>query len=171
MARGNVDGRSVFAFEFSGTWMDGVKFGTGLEEANTTVPAEDAVVIACGTDFFGFGEAAQGFFDERKKNVGGTAGVKLGFGAALVEKARIIVAFVGIAERLEDGLDFGVAISGTAGELVGDGQTQHTASELVICIDDEDIAANGLSLFGLVEIAIKLDFGKSFGDAGFRDGF
>jgi hypothetical protein len=121
MARGNVDGRSVFAFEFSGTRMDGVKFWTGLEEADTTVPAEDAVVIAGGTDFFGFGKAAQSFFDERKKNVSGTAGVKLGFGAALVEKAGVIVAFVGIAERLEDGLDFGVAISGTAGELVGDG--------------------------------------------------
>jgi hypothetical protein len=41
----------------------------------------------------------------------------------------------------------------------------------MICVNDEDIAANGLGLFGLVEIAIKLDFGKSFGDAGFGDGF
>ena len=151
--------------------MDGVKFGTGLEEADTTVPAKDAVVIACGTEFFCFGKTAQGFFDEGKKDVRGTAGVKLGFGAALVEQAGIIIAFVGIAERPEDGLDFGVAISRTAGELVGDGQTQHAESELVICVNDQDIAANGFGFFGLVEVAVKLDFGKSLGDAGFGDGF
>src|SRR5580704_14699718 len=57
-ADGNVDGGSVFAVEGRGAWMFGVKFGTGFEEANAAIPAEDAVVIAGGTDFFGFGEAA-----------------------------------------------------------------------------------------------------------------
>src|SRR5579859_1012039 len=91
--------------------MHGVEFGAGLEKADAAVPAEDAVVIAGGTDFFGFGERAQGFFDERKKNVGGTAGVELGFGAAFVEKPGVIVALVGIAQRMKNGLDFPIAVA------------------------------------------------------------
>ena len=78
----DVDGRGVFAVEGGGAGVFGVKFGAGLEEADAAVPAEDAVVIAGGADFFGFGETAEGFFDEREKNVGGAAGVELGFGAA-----------------------------------------------------------------------------------------
>jgi hypothetical protein len=48
--------------------------------------------------------------------------VELGFGAAFLEKAGIVVALVGIAEGLEDGIDFAVAIGDGAGELVGDGE-------------------------------------------------
>ena len=46
----------------------------GFEEADAAVPAEDAVVVADGADFLGFGEIVKGFFDERKKDVGGAAG-------------------------------------------------------------------------------------------------
>lgn len=116
------DRGSVFVLKGFGAGMDGVEFGAGFQEADAAVPAEDAVVIAGRTDFFGFGEAAQGFFDEGKKNVGGAAGMELGFGAALVQKARVVVALVGIAEGDEDGLDFGVAVGGSPGELVGDGE-------------------------------------------------
>src|SRR5580704_679616 len=84
-ADGDVDGGSVFAVEGGGAGMFGVKFGAGFEEANAAVPAEDAVVIASGTNFFGFGEATQGFFDERQQNMRGAACMKLGFGAALEE--------------------------------------------------------------------------------------
>jgi hypothetical protein len=167
----DVGGRSVFAVEGGGAGMDGVKFGAGLEEADAAVPAEDTVVISGGADFFGFGEAAQGLFNERKKNVRGTAGVKLGFGAAFVEKAGVIVALVRIAERLKDGLDFGVAVGGKAGELVSDGQAEHAPSELVIGIDNEDIAADGFGFFGLVEVAVELDFGDGFGNACLGNGF
>jgi hypothetical protein len=96
-AEGNVDGRSVFAIEGGGAGVDGVKFGAGLEEADAAVPAENAVVIPGGADFFGFGEAAQSFFNERKKNVGRTAGLKLGFGAAFMEKTGVVVSLIGIA--------------------------------------------------------------------------
>lgn len=170
-ARRNADGRSVFVLEGFGAGMDGVKFGAGLEEADAAVPAEDAIVIASGTDFFGFGEAAHGFFDERKKNVGGTAGMELGFGAALVEKAGVVIALIGIAERREDGLGFGVAVGGGAGELIGDGEAQHAAGELVIGVDGQNIAADGFGFFGFVEVAVELGFGEGFGDAGFGDGF
>lgn len=165
------DGRSVFVFEGFGAGMDGVEFGTGLEEADAAVPAEDAVVIAGGADFFGFGEATEGFFDEGKKDVGGATRMQLSFGAAFVEKAGVIVALVGIAERGEDGLDFGVAVGGGAGELVGDGEAEHAASELMIGVNGKNIAANGFGFLGFVEVAVELGFGDGFGDAGFGDGF
>ena len=115
--------------------MLGVKFGAGFEEANAAVPAKDAVVIAGGTDFFGFGETTQGFFDERQQNMGGAAGVELGFGAALEEKARVVIAVVRIAQGLKNGLSFGVAVGGRARELIGDGETEHAPRELMIGID------------------------------------
>lgn len=126
-AGGDVDGRGVFGVEGGWAGVFGVKFGMGFEEADAAVPAEDAVVIAGGADFFGFGETTEGFFDERKENVGGAAGVELGFGAALLQKASVVVALVGIAEGLEDGVGFGVAVGGGAGELVGDGEAEHAA--------------------------------------------
>jgi hypothetical protein len=170
-AEGNVGGGSVFAVEGGGAGVDGVKFGAGLEEADAAVPAKDAVVIAGGADFFGFGEAAQGFFDERKKNVGRTAGVKLGFRAAFVEKAGVIVSLVRVAERLKDGLDFSVTVGGKADELIGDGQAEHASSELMIGIDDEDIAADGFGFFGFMKVAVELDFGDGFGNTRFGYGF
>jgi hypothetical protein len=151
--------------------MHGVEFGAGFEEADAAVPAEDAVVVAGGADFFGFGEMVEGFLDERKKDVGGAAGVKLSFGAAFLEKAGIVVALVGIAEGLEDGMDFTVAVGGGSGELVGDGEAQHAARELMIGVDDENIAADGFGFLGFVEVAIELGFGDGFGDACFGDGF
>jgi len=139
--------------------------------ADAAEKKEDAVVIAGGADFFGFGETTQGFFDEREKDVGGAAGVKLGFGAALLQKAGVVVAFVGIAEGLEDGLGFGVAVGGAAGELVGDSEAEHAAGELVVGVNNQYIAADGLGFFGFVEVAVELGFGDGFGDAGFGDGF
>jgi len=102
--------------------MLGVELGMGFEEADATVPAEDAVVIADGTDFFGFGEILEGFFDEGKKDVGGAAGAELGLRAALEEEAGVVEAFVGIAQGLENGAAFFVTIAGDAEELVGDGE-------------------------------------------------
>lgn len=166
-----MDGRSVFRLEIGGAGMDGVKFGAGFEEADAAVPAEDAVVIASGADFFRFGEARHGLLDERQENVRRTAGMELGFGAAFVEKARVIVALVGIAEGLEEGLDFGVTVGGCAGELIGDGKAQHARCELVMRIDGKDVAADGFGFLGFVKVAVELGFGDGFGDAGFGDGF
>src|SRR5436190_9762172 len=101
----------------------------GFEEADAAVPAEDAVVIADGADFFGFGETLQGFFDEGKQDVGGAAGTELGLGAAFEKEAGVVEALVGIAQRLEDGAAFFVAIAGDAEELVGDREAEHTARE------------------------------------------
>jgi hypothetical protein len=170
-ADGNVDGRSVFALEVGGTRMHGVKFGAGFQEADATVPAEDAVVVAGWADFLGFSEMVEGFFDERKKDVGGATGVELGFGAAFLEKTGIIVALVGIAEGLEDGVDLAVTIGGGAGELVGDGEAEHAASELMIRVDNQNIAADGFGFLGLVEVAIEFGFGDGFRNACFGDGF
>jgi len=151
--------------------MFGVKFGAGFEEANAAVPAKNAVVIAGGADFFGFGETTQGFFDERQQNMRGAAGMKLGLGPSLEEKAGVVIAFVGITERLEDGLGFGVTVGGGARELIGDGEAEHASRELMIGVDDKNVAADGFGFFGFVEIAIELDFGDGFGDARFGNGF
>ena len=93
----------------------------GFKQADAAVPAEDAVVVADGADFFGFGETVEGFFDKWKKNVGGDSVAELGFGAALEEQAGVVEALVGIAQGLENGTAFIVAITGDAKELVGDG--------------------------------------------------
>lgn len=42
---------------------------------------------------------------------------------------------------------------------------------MMICVNDEDIAADGFGFFGFVEIAVEFGFGDGFGDAGFGDGF
>jgi hypothetical protein len=140
--------------------MHGVEFGAGFEKADAAVPAQDAVVIAGGTDFFGFGETAQRVVDERKENVSGTTRVELGFGAALVKKSGVIIALVGIAQRLKNGLDFPVAVACGAGELIGDGEAEHAASELMIGIDGEDITADGFRFLGFVEVAVEFGFGE-----------
>jgi len=143
----------------------------GFEETDAAVPAEDAVVVADGADFFGFGETVEGFFDEGKKNVGGDSVAELGFGAALEEEAGVVEALVRIAQGLENGAAFIVTITGDAEELVGDGEAQHAAGELLLGFDGEDIAADGFGFLGLIEIAVEFDFGDGFGDASFGDGF
>jgi hypothetical protein len=150
--------------------MLGVEFGMALEEADAAVPAEDAVVVADGADFFGFGKTVKGFFDEGKKNVGGASGAELGLGATLEEEAGVVKALVRIAQALENGAAFFVAITGDAEELVGDGEAQHAAGELLLGFDGEDIAADGFGFLGFVEVAIEFDFGDGFGDACFGDG-
>ncbi len=150
--------------------MLGVEFGVGFEETDAAVPAEDAVVVADGADFFGFGETVESFFDQRKKDVGGTAGAELGFGTALEEEAGVVEALVGIAEGLENRAAFFVAIAGDAQELVGDGEAQHAAGELLLGLDGEDVAADGFGFLGFVEVAVELDFGDGFGNACFGDG-
>ena len=142
----------------------------GFEEADAAVPAEDAVVIADGANFFGFGETFEGFFDEGKQDVGGAAGAELGFGAALQEESGVVKAFVGIAQGLEDRAAFFVAITSDSEELVGDGEAEHTAGELLFGFNGEDVAADGFGFLGLVEVAVEFDLGEGFGDACFRDG-
>src|SRR5689334_7029734 len=108
-----------------------MEFGMGFEEADAAVPAEDAVIVADGTDFLGFGEIVESLFDERKKDVGSTAGAELGLGAAFEQEAGVVEALVGIAKTLEDGAAFVIAIAGDAEELVGDGEAEHAASQLL----------------------------------------
>ena len=97
------------------------------------------------------------------------ANAELGLGSALAEKAGVVKALVGIGEALENFFGFAKAIHGDAEKLVGDGEAEKTQSELVIRVDGENVAADGFGFLGLVEIAIELDFGGGFGDAGLRD--
>src|SRR6266481_8737655 len=96
---------------------------------------------------------------------------ELGLGVAFVQQPSVVKPLVGIVQPLKDGLDLEIAIARGADKLVGDGKTEHAASKLMPGIDGEDVAANGLGLFGLVEISVQLDFGNGFGDASLGDGF
>jgi len=73
-----------------GPGVDGRGNRVGFEEADAAVPAEDAVVIADGADFFGFAEIVEGFFDEREKDVGGTAGAEAGLWARRSRKRPVV---------------------------------------------------------------------------------
>ncbi len=64
-----------------------------------------------------------------------------------------------------------MAIARGTDELVGDSETEHAASKLMFRIDRENIPADRFGLLGIVEVAIQLDFGHSFGNAGLGDGF
>ena len=79
-----ADGRRILGVEGRGAAIK-VKIRAAFQEPDTTVPAENAVIVSDGADFFRLGEAAHGFFNQRQKNVRGIADDKLGLRAALVE--------------------------------------------------------------------------------------
>src|SRR5882672_5178607 len=101
-ARGRADGWGILSVESRRTAVK-IKIGATFQEPDATVPAENAVVIADGADFFRFGKTAHGFFDKRQKDMRGIADQELGLGAALVEQAGVVEALVGIAQTLKNG--------------------------------------------------------------------
>jgi len=142
-----------------------------LQEADAAVPAEDGVVVFGGTNFFGFGEALQGSFEEREKRVGRLTGAELGFGSTLVEDACVVEALVNVGEFQEDFFGVTVTVGAVARELVGDGKAEEAERELLFRFDGENVAADGFGLFRFVEVAVEFDFGEGFADAGVGDGF
>src|SRR5437667_9013292 len=117
-ARGRADGRGILGVEGRRAAIK-MKIGAAFEEPDATVPAENTVVVAGGADFFRFGEAAHGFFDERQEEVRGIADEELGLGAAPVEQTSVIETLVGIAQTLKNGQDFRIAVGGRADKLIG----------------------------------------------------
>ncbi len=57
----SLAGRGVVGFEGRELFFPGER--GGLQEADAAVPTEDGVVVACGADFFGFGEAVHRAFE------------------------------------------------------------------------------------------------------------
>ena len=136
-----------------------------VQQANATIPAENGIVIARRMDFLGFGETAQSFFKKNAKGVRGAAGAELHFRTAFIEKAEIIEALVGILEALKNALDFRVTVRRSASELVGDRQAEDAESELMLGFDGENVVANRLRLFGLIEITVQLSLRDGFGNS------
>src|ERR1700716_1153291 len=99
---GRADGRRILGVEARRAAIK-MKIGAAFEEPDTTVPAENTVVVASGAEFFRFGETAHGFFDERQEDVRGVADKQLRLSAALVEQAGVVEALVGIAQTLKNG--------------------------------------------------------------------
>ena len=169
-ARGRTDGRHILGVKCRGRALE-MKIRPALQQADATIPAENAVVIAGRANFFRFGEAAHGFFDQRQKDMRSVPHKQLCLSAALVEQAAVIVPLVGVAQILKNGLDFRVAIAGSADELVSDGQAEHTARKLVVGIDSKNVVADGFRFFGLVKVTVELAFGDGLGNSGFGNGF
>src|ERR1700747_1908376 len=96
---------------------------------------------------------------------------ELCLGVAFVQQPRVIKPLVGIAQPLKDGLNLKIAIASGADKLVSDSEAEHAASKLMSRINGEDVPADGLGLFRLIEIAVQLDLSNGFGDARLGDGF
>src|SRR5271169_6976801 len=139
-----------------------VEFGMAFEEPDAAVPSQDAVVVAGRADFFCFRETVESFFKKGQENVGCGAGAKLSLGAPFQEQTGVIEALVRITQSLKKDTAFSETVAGIADELVGNRQAEHASSKLMVRIDGQDIAADGLRFFGLIEIAIQLDFGNGF---------
>ena len=103
--------------------------------------------------------------------MGRLADAELGFGAAFVEQAAIVVALVRISEALKNFLGFAVTVCGDAEKLVGDGEAEEAQGELVLRLDGENVAADGFRFFRLVERAIERDAGGGLRDGRAGDGF
>src|SRR5260370_25128750 len=158
-ARWRADWRHVLSIQGSGTAVE-MKIRPAFEQSDTTIPAKNAVVVARRADFFRFRKASHGFFHQREESMRCIADEELGLGMAFVQQPGVVKPFVGIAQPLKDGLNLEIAIARGADKLVGDGETEHAASELMPGVNGEDVPANGLGLFGLSEITVKLDVGN-----------
>lgn len=123
-ARVRADGRRILSVKGRGAAIK-MKIRAAFEQPDTAIPAENAVVVADGADFFRFGEATHGFFDEREKDVRGIADDELGFCAAFVQQARVVETFVRVAQALEEREHLRIPVAGGAEELIGDGEAEH----------------------------------------------
>src|SRR6266568_58812 len=164
------DRRAIFRVERHGIFLQ-TQIGTAFQQPHATVPAEDGVVVALWAQLLRFREAAQRLLQKRSQRVRETPGTELRFDAAFVEQAGVIKALVGVAQGGKNGIGFRIAVRGGAGELVGDGEPQHPAGELMVRVRAENVAADGFGFFGLVQIAVEFGLGNRFGDAGFGNGF
>src|SRR6266478_3091207 len=100
--RGRTDRRGILRVKSRGRAFK-MKIGAALQQSDAAVPAKNAVVVAGGTNFLRFGEAAHGFFDQWQKDVRRVADNELRLGAAFVQKATIIVLLVGVTQTLKNG--------------------------------------------------------------------
>ena len=99
------------------------------------------------------------------------AGSELRLGAAFVQQAGVVKSFVRISKAVKNFLDLGVAVPGSSGELIGQSEAEQAQAQLVLGIDRQDIAADRLRLFRLIQRAIELDLRDGLGDAALGNGF
>ncbi len=82
--RRGADGRHILGVKRRGRTFK-IKIRAALQQADATIPAENAVVIAGGANFLRLRKAAHGFFNQWQENVRGVADEQLRFGVALVQ--------------------------------------------------------------------------------------
>jgi hypothetical protein len=78
------------------------------------------------------------------------AGVQLGLGPTLPQEARVIQPLVLVREELEDALGFLELVRFRPGELLGEREAEQAERLLVLDIDVENVAADGLRFRRLV---------------------
>src|SRR5262249_542486 len=74
-------------------------------------------------------------------------------------------------KAVEDRGSFGETVVDPAGKLIGDRQAQNPLRELMMRVDREDIATDGLRLFRFVEITIAFCLGNGGTDSGMGNRF
>src|SRR5579884_3677926 len=142
-----------------------------LQEPDTAVPAKNGVIVSRRAQLFGFSKAPQRLLEEREQGVRSPPGAKLRLGSPLAEKPAVIPAFVRVFEPAKYLFCFRVAIGRAAEKLVGDREAEQPQGHLLFRFNGQNIAANGLRFFRLVQVAVELGLREGLRDALLRDGF
>ena len=79
-----TDGRHIFRVKSGGSTLE-MKVRPAFQQPDATIPAQNAIVIACRPDFFRFRKAVHGFFHQRQESVRRVADEELGLRMALVQ--------------------------------------------------------------------------------------
>src|SRR5579863_3306220 len=127
-----------------------------LQQPRTTVPAKNRIVVARRTKGFGLGETAHRLLKERSESMRRASHMHLRFGAPLMQKTRVIEAFVAIGQPQKKTFHLPITIGCVTAELVGDGEAQQAKRQLMFGLDCENVAADRFCLFRFVERAVKL---------------
>src|SRR5207253_11433093 len=81
-------------------------FPTRRSSDLAAIPAQDRIIVVGWLNFLRLFKIAHRFFKQPHKNMRGTPGSHLGFGAALMKQAQVVVPLVGIGEPAERAFRF-----------------------------------------------------------------
>lgn len=77
-----------------------------FQQPYAAIPAQDRIIVVGWLNFLRLFKIAHRFFKQPHKNMRGTPGSHLGFGAALMKQAQVVVPLVGIGEPAERAFRF-----------------------------------------------------------------
>src|SRR6266478_4654435 len=99
-ARWRADGRHILGVKSRRSTLE-MKVRPAFQQSDATIPTKNAIVIACGPDFFRFRKTAHGFFHQRQQSVQSVADEQLGLGMAFVQYPGVVKPLIGITQTLK----------------------------------------------------------------------